>query len=185
MTDAYNLRRAAQVAAYFANREGGAINVLKLAKLLYLAEREHLDLYDEPMFYDRWVSMEHGPVTSITLNYISGNLESTDWSEFISDRDNYSVEANHKSVEPSHYDQLSKADFLLLHSLWDQFGPMTKYEIRDYTHENCPEWEDPDRSSKPIPYERVLKFLRKADTAALASEIEGWQHTSRVLAECR
>ncbi|HCY54240.1 MAG TPA: hypothetical protein DF715_01480 [Oceanicaulis sp.] len=185
MTDAYNLRRAAQVAAYFANREGGAINVLKLAKLLYLAEREHLDRYDEPMFYDRWVSMEHGPVTSITLNLINGLTESDDWSQFITDRANHEVAATQPQLALERYDQLSKADIAILDSLWAQFGHMDRFELRDYTHENCPEWEDPDRSSKPIPYERVLKFLRKADTAALASEIEGWQHTSRVLAECR
>lgn len=185
MSDAYNPRRAAQVAAYFADREGGTISVLKLVKLLYLAEREYLDRYDEPMFYDRWVSMEHGPVTSITLNLINGLMESDDWSQFITDRANYEVATVKQGLPRTEYDQLSKADFALLDDLWGRFGAMGKFEIRDYTHNHCPEWEDPDRSSKPIPYERVLKFLGKSDTAALASEIEGWQHTSRVLSECR
>ncbi|CAH1681162.1 hypothetical protein BOSEA31B_15139 [Hyphomicrobiales bacterium] len=35
-------RKAAHVTAYFAIREGGTIDALKLAKLLYLAERAYL-----------------------------------------------------------------------------------------------------------------------------------------------
>src|SRR6478672_1543419 len=34
----YNVRKAAQVTAFFAKKEGGAIEVLKVAKLLYLAD---------------------------------------------------------------------------------------------------------------------------------------------------
>jgi hypothetical protein len=52
----YNVRKAAQVTAFFAKKQGGAIDVLKVAKLLYCSI----------------VSMPHGPVTSMTLNYING-----------------------------------------------------------------------------------------------------------------
>ena len=53
----YKERKAAQTAAFFALRSGGSINILKLAKLLYLAERESMEKFDEPLFYDRLVSM--------------------------------------------------------------------------------------------------------------------------------
>ena len=62
----YKERKAAQVAAYFALKEQGSINVLKLAKLLYLAERESMRLFDEPMFFDRLVSMEQ--LTLVKMN---------------------------------------------------------------------------------------------------------------------
>ena len=185
MSHAYSPRRAAQVAAYFAQCAGGRINVLKLAKLLYLAEREHLAKFDEPMLYDRLVSMDHGPVTSMTLNYISGYLESDDWSEFLTDRDNHEVAAAQPGLAVERYDQLSKADITILDSLWKQFGHMDRFELRDYTHDHCPEWEDPKGSSEPIPYERVLKYLGKKEFSSITEDIGRWNAASRVLAECQ
>jgi hypothetical protein len=48
----YDVGKAAQAAAYFALKSGSSINVLKLCKLLYLAEREFMARYDTPMFYE-------------------------------------------------------------------------------------------------------------------------------------
>lgn len=51
---------------------------------------------------------------------------------------------------------------------------MGKYEIRDYTHDHCPEWTDPNGSSSPIPYEKVFRALGQSkDVAArLSARIE-------------
>ena len=87
----YDARKAAQVAAYFALRANGGINVLKLSKLLYLAEREFMARHDAPMFYDTLVSMPDGPVTSITLNLINGNVEHPEWAKFIASRTDYTI----------------------------------------------------------------------------------------------
>ncbi len=68
----YNARKAAQVAAFFALSEGGKINVLKLVKLIYLADRSAMEAFEAPILNDKFVSMDHGPVNSITLNLING-----------------------------------------------------------------------------------------------------------------
>ena len=39
----YDVKKAAQVAAFFAIEAGGKINILKLTKLMYLADRDHLE----------------------------------------------------------------------------------------------------------------------------------------------
>lgn len=170
----YNVRKAAQVSAFFAKKDGGAINVLKLAKLLYLADREFMDLYDFPILFDNLVSMPHGPVTSLTMNYVNG-LSQEDrgsWDEFISDRAGYRVGLANPNIADDDLDELSDAEIHVLESAWDKFGHMNQFQIRDYTHANCPEWEDPNGSSYPIPYERVLKFLHKERSAEIAREIE-------------
>src|SRR5690348_2087883 len=83
----YNARKAAQVAAFFAKAQGGKINVLKLVKLIYLADRLALETFEYPILEDKFVSMDHGPVNSITLNYVNGMSDDRDeWAEFISDR---------------------------------------------------------------------------------------------------
>lgn len=185
MIPEFEPKRAAQVAAFFAIKEGGSINVLKLAKLLYLAERKHMELYDEPMIYDRLVSMDHGPVTSITLNLVNGNSEHEDWSRYISDRSNYEIGLSTTELNFSDLDDLSRSDINLLEALWQEFGDMNKYQIRDYTHEHCPEWENPHGSSLPIPYERVLKFLGKTSVESIVNDISTWRATREALEACR
>jgi len=170
LTPGYDPLKAAQVAAFFALKQGGEINVLKLAKLLYLTERESMARYDAPMFYDRLVSMDHGPVTSITLNLINGLLPHADWSSVIADRSGHMVGIG-PDVSYGTLDRLSRADLRILDDLWERFGAWSQYELRDYTHQQCPEWEDPRGSSDPIPHERVFKFLDKKHPDALAKEV--------------
>lgn len=168
----FNIRKAAQVAAFFARAEGGRINVLKLIKLIYLADRKHLEDFDWPILNDKYVSMAHGPVNSIAFDYINGcQLERDSWELFVTDRDHYDVGVAREDISDDELDELSKAELKTLNQVWGEFGGMTKYQIRDWTHDNLPEWEDPEGSSSPIPYERILKFLGKAHAAELDAEL--------------
>src|SRR5258706_12187035 len=102
----FNTRKAAQVVAYFAVKQGGNIDVLKVAKLLYLADRHFMDKYDVPILHDRMVSMDHGPVTSTTLNLINGMFgDLPEWREFVAGRAGYRVGAARK-VTPEALDEL-------------------------------------------------------------------------------
>lgn len=178
----YRTRKAAQVAAFFAIKQGGAINVLKLAKLLYLGDREHLFRYDMPILFDQFVSMDHGPVTSTTLNFVNGYLEDgANWDTFISDRAGYNVGVVSGDLTIADLDELSDAEIGTLEHVWGQFGRMDRFTLRDWTHDNCSEWEDPKGSSSSIPYERVLKFLGKDHSAEIAEEIESLRAIDKVL----
>ena len=50
-----------------------------------------LTRFDAFMLNDKLVSMDNGPVNSITLNMINGLSEAEGWDEFISDRENHLV----------------------------------------------------------------------------------------------
>lgn len=168
----YNSRKAAQVTAFFARKQGGTIQVLKLAKLLYLADREAMTRYDYPILFDQLVSMPHGPATSTTLNYINGLVEDRDdWDSYVVAREGNNVGVVDAELNLDLLDELSDAEAEVLESVWVQFGHMTSWQLRNYTHEHCHEWEDPHGSSNPIPYERVLKFLGKEHSADIAQEI--------------
>lgn len=167
----FNVRKAAQIAAFFAREEGGAINVLKLTKLVYIADRCNMEQYDFPISGDNFVSMDHGPVNSITYNYINGMEGQRDgWSEFIQDRDGYRVGLVREFADDD-LDELSRAELETLKLVWANFGGMDQYQVRDWTHRNCPEWEDPHGSSAPIPFERVLGNLNKANAREIAEDI--------------
>ena len=158
---AYSEKRAAQTAAFFISRAGGTIELLKLMKLMYLAERESLARYGEPITGDVLVSMKHGPVLSKTLDHINGFIDSEEggWESWISARAGHQL-----GLQPAHnptdqLTQLSDADMEVLGFIWDKFGQYSKYKLRDITHKICTEWEDPGDTSQLIPYSRVLNCV--------------------------
>ncbi len=179
----FKVRKAAQVAAYFAKAEGGSINVLKLVKLIYLADREFLERYDATILNDRFVSMNHGPVNSMTYDYIKGCEEDRDnWEEFINDRTGHRVGLARENITEDDLGELSDAELAVLADVWRRFGHMNGFEIREWTHDNCPEWEDPNGSSQSIPFARVLSHLGKSNVRELAAGIEAERTLDRLFA---
>jgi uncharacterized phage-associated protein len=171
----FNEKKAAEAAAYFLYRAGGPLSILKLTKLLYLAERRSYEKFGEPMIGDRPVSMNHGPVLSTTLNHMNGMLPSVPggWESWIDDRDSHLLALRNPGALKSPRDllELSDADIEVLSETWKRFGAMDQWKLRDWTHDNCPEWRDPEGSSVPIGPEELfdaLKFSPQQREAVLA-----------------
>lgn len=152
----FDERRAAQMAAYFLDKAGGKMPLLKLMKLMYLADRESLRQYGYPITFDAINSMDHGPVLSRSYDLAKGAVESNveGWDHWISDRENHDVSLNRACNRDALLD-LSDVEVAVLATVWRNFGHMTKWQIRDYTH-TLPEWRDPEGSSLPIAFENVL-----------------------------
>lgn len=180
-----NERKVTQMAAYFLHKRGGRMSHLKLMKLLYLADRESLRLYGFSISGDCLVSMPHGPVLSMTLNLMDGDIESRldGWESLIATKENHEL-ALKTELQADTLDELSKADTDVLEIIWQQFGKLSRWQIRDYTHHHCPEWEDPHGSSNPIRYEKLFQALgRPADEAQrLAEQIAEQQHIDGLFA---
>lgn len=164
----YNERKVAQMPAYLLVEGGKTMPHLKLLKLLYLADRKSMELHGFPISGDCIVAMPHGPVLSMTLNLIDGDVESCEngWESWVSDKANHEVSLK-RAVSSDALDELSMAGKSALEAVWNTFGHMDKWEIRDYTHNHCPEWQDPNGSSRTIPYETVFRALGKPDNVAI------------------
>ena len=65
--------------------------------------------------------------------------------------------------------ELSEAEFDVLDAVWEEFGSLGRWELRDYTHIHCPEWEDLRGSSHPVPYHRVFRVLGRSPQEARES----------------
>ena len=164
MSNLFNERKTAQAAAYLLHRAGGQLPLIKLLKLMYLAERLSLKEYGEPLTGDSLVSMEHGPVLSRTLNQMNGAVVSVEggWDTWVSDRSNHNLVLKDPSMnsDPSRdLLALSDSDLECLASVWEQFGRWDRWDLVKYTHDNCGEWSDPGQSSSPIAYEAVFHAL--------------------------
>lgn len=138
---------------------------IKLMKLLYLADRESIKRYGLPITGDEYYSLPHGPVLSKTLDLANGSAESSQdgWDCWISDKENHEV-AVRREVSRDSLDELTNAEIEVLDCVWKQFGHMTRWEIRDYTHnkQHVPEWEDPKGSASPIPLSRVMRAVGRS-----------------------
>lgn len=164
-------RKATQMAAWLLERTTNRrMKYLKLIKLLYIADREAIRRWAQPLTGDSYYSLPHGPVVSRIQDLITEDpefSESTYWTDYIS-REDYDVILN--SSPP--YTHLSEAEIDLLKEVFDKFGTMSRWHLRDLTH-NYPEWQDPAGSRIPISYEDILKAVgRGAEAEEIAREIE-------------
>lgn len=151
----FRQERATQAAARLLKLRGGRMSYMKLLKLLYLADRKALLEHGRPITFDRYVSMDRGPVLSQTYNLIveeddPGNP--TYWRQFISPPVGWEVELRKDAPTT----ELSRAQERVLDETFVQFGKMSRWELVRVTH-MLPEWTDPRGSAVPIDIDEILR----------------------------
>lgn len=167
--------KTTQAAAQLLRLRGGRMSHLKLIKLLYLLDREALLRWGRPVTYDWYYSMPHGPVLSFTLDLINGGGAAPGgesyWSRYIAERTGHEVQLREGSEAPR--DQLSPAEEALIREVFETYGRMTRWQLRDFSH-TLPEWRDPQGSSVPIDHADILRHagLSAADIAQIREELE-------------
>jgi uncharacterized phage-associated protein len=154
--------KVTQMAAYLLRKRGGRMSYMKLIKLLYLAERQAMAKWGESMSGDKFVSMPHGPVLSETYSLISGETDGC-WNELIKGEANYELSLAH-NIEIDDLDELCLAEMKILDAIFDEFGQMKRWDIRNYTHNYCKEWQDPNGSSFPIKPEEIFRAVGKTES---------------------
>lgn len=165
----FRSRKAAQLCAYFAVESGGTIEKLKLIKLLYLAERRFLSENHHPMLFDEYYSLPHGPICSSALNGIDGIIHGEIWDDYIARNGNVVVAM--KSFSRDELDDVSDAELEVVAGIWRQFGHMTASQLRNYSHDNCPEYTE-TTGRIPISCKQILEAVGEEDAEALANEVD-------------
>ena len=156
----YSEIRAAQMAAYLLLKSDGQMAYIRLLKLLYLAERRAMARWGDSISGDHFVSMPKGPVLSQTYDLIKGDSSDSPWNTLIKGERNYEVSVL-DGIGIDDLDELSKAELDILQITIDEFGHMSSFEIVQFTHDNCSEWQDPQGSSYPISPESVFRAMGK------------------------
>ena len=177
----FRARKAAQICAYFATRAGGQIDKLKLSKLVYLAERRFLEDHHAPMLHDDLYSLEHGPVCSGALGGMEGTGDPAVWDGYIQRHGRDTIVVS-RAVKRADLDHVSQAEFAVLQAIWKRFGNRAPARLRNYTHEQCPEYTEVSRGSEPISYQRLFKVLGAEDADGLAEEVAAARSVDELLA---
>lgn len=161
--------RIAQVAAYLLYQAGGSLEILKLMKLMYLVERRSLEWYGEPITGDTPYSFKDGPVLSTSYDRAKATKPTAEaWSKLVLPRDGNDVALRVAGELPA-TPKLSRANRKVIDDVWAQFGKMSGSQLRRWTHEHCPEYDDPllqHVARLPIDRMRLLKGVGYSDDAA-------------------
>ena len=177
----FRSRKAVQLCAWFAIQNAGTIEKLKLIKLIYLTEREHLSMYEDSMLFDELYSLPHGPICSGTLNGIDGRIHAEIWDSFIARNGNIVVAM--RTFARSDLDDLSDNELQLAQKVWSQFCGMSASQIRNYTHDNCPEYTEISSGRIPIKFEDVLRAVGSDNARFVESEIASLRREEMVLSQ--
>mgnify|MGYP003375497353 CR=1 FL=1 len=158
----FSEERVAQMAAFFLEKRGGRMAYIKLIKLLYHADRAAMGKWGESISGDCFISMSKGPVLSQTYDLICGMESSSDagWNHWIQGETNYEVSLK-KPVTRNDLDELSDAEIEILEGIFKKFGHFKRFDLVQYTHDHCAEWEEPHGSSFPIRPESIFRALGK------------------------
>ena len=165
----FRFGRALQATAHLVKRAGGKDHYLRLLKLLYIADREYLLTYGETITGDRVVAMDHGPVLSTVFDLIKGKAtRSDDWAHHLQtlpeSRMVYLREDPRTGL-------LCRASEKILNDVHEQYGYVSRYQLRDITHD-FPEWKEyfQPKTSTLIPWDAILRLNGKENMVKIAAD---------------
>ncbi len=156
--------KSVEVVRWWVSRHGGSMDRIKLVKLIFLADREHLARHGRPIVGGRYVAMKHGPVSSELLDLVRGKV--------IVEGSGISVNGYQVSVQGTvDEEQLSESDLEVLQEVDDRFGRTDQWRLVDLTH-TMEAWKknypDPESSeSHDLPYEDFFLDLDPGSRAML------------------
>jgi uncharacterized phage-associated protein len=175
----FRARKAAQICAYLALKNDGIIEKLKLIKLVYLSERAFLGEHRTPMLFDELYSLPHGPICSSTLNGINGAVHEDIWSEYVARNGNLVVAI--KKFDRDSLDEISDIEIERLDATWDELGHLTASQLRNFSHDNCPEYTEVETGRIPISYAEVMRALGDDQAEHVEEEIQELRRAESVL----
>jgi uncharacterized phage-associated protein len=160
-----NVRKLAQMAAYFLHRAGGPMEHAKLMKLMYLADREAIDLYGLPISEDDYWATKTGPALALTLNLMGGYEDygsQMEWGEWVSAKENFQVGLRKEGMTGKGLNWLAGEEIAVLKKIYDKFGDWPTQNLIDYAH-GLQEWIDPRGGRLLITFRSILEALGKSE----------------------
>ena len=146
---------------------------LRLLKLLYIADREHLVHSHRPIVGTRIVAMNNGPLHSEIYNLIKGeDARAQIWADHIR-KEGYEVEL----VRDPGLSELSASEVRTLTGVSEKYSSFNDWDLVELTHD-FPEWlknspEESANTSHPISFEDLLVALGlSADKDAILEDAE-------------
>jgi uncharacterized phage-associated protein len=162
----FSLEKLINAIALFWERGLADLTKLKVAKLLYFADKKHLLEYGRPILGDMYVCMDLGPVPSLALLEMNEAINQSEVSS-----DDYSImhrclrvrkpflsKYHHfEGICPCDTSVFSQSELMVLNMVVKEYGGRTAGQLVDITHDEAP-WKIANEkrvrgSRTQIPYE--------------------------------
>lgn len=156
----FNDAKATQAAAFLLKENGGSMDTYCFIKMIYLADREAMRKWAEPITGDEGCSMKLGPVLSKIYDLTKGKELAKNWNAHLSDSDPDANQIELKA-DPGGK-ELSQSEVEILRDIWIRFHKFTFSQMKEYTH-SLPEYDASvieTNTSKPISPESTLRALK-------------------------
>jgi len=151
---------------------------LRLLKLLYIADRQHLQTFQRPIVGTHLVAMKNGPLHSEVYDLVKGeHVDEPLWSEYIR-RDGYEIGL----LKDPGVSELSAVEVRTLTTTSDRYEALSEWDVVEVTH-GFSEWKEsyPDESENTS---RTISFESLIDAIGLQKEkaaiLDDLQETARM-----
>lgn len=174
--------KLAQALAYIASRGVRDLTKLKAMKLLFFADKLHLQRFARPITGDEYYCMQYGPVPTNSLNVVNDLIANDPaepplriLSEYVS-VDYTGAYPILRAARPDiDFDMLSQSDVQVLDEILAAYGNRSAAQLVDESHRNSIyKTADKERTtgSAPMPYE---SFLQGPELAMIRESVRGAQ----------
>jgi len=166
----FNIDKAIAATAYLIDREGGQSDMFPLIKQLYYSDRSALVSWGNSVTGDSLASLKKGPIVSTIYNLMKGigtNNNLIKWNNAIERTPPHTIRIRKQTNQ----DVLSERELEILEKSRLKINSIHG-SIADWLHVNCPEWENPGQSSKPIDPSTILRKEKIPEERILQIESE-------------
>lgn len=134
----FDIGKLVNALAFFSRAGVSGLDQMKIAKLVFLADRVHLLRYGRTITGDSYVCMEHGPVPSTTRDLVNARLADDPDVEFMHEYFDVGRSRTYPELiakrDPD-LDVFSDTDVEVLREVADKFGQRTAWQLRDLAHD--------------------------------------------------
>lgn len=153
-----NYKKCIEIVLYIIDKLNGEVNKYNLMKIVFEADKYHLNNYARPVSGDTYIAMLYGTVPSVIMDFI----DNKHWLLEQIERDSYPFyldKKNHKvqSQTKPNLDLLSESDIEALDTGIEKYGRISFKEVEKLNHEElC--WKTTVEKSinEKIPFELMV-----------------------------
>ncbi|HMZ21120.1 MAG TPA: Panacea domain-containing protein [Blastocatellia bacterium] len=160
----YDRRKAREVILYIANRTLKS-DRFHICKIVYFADRYHLEHYAGLIYGDNYTAMEYGPVPSGLYDIIKQ-------ADLSGDKDIVVTDSGVTALRDADLDELSESDKEALNWAIERYGNMPFKELSKISHDEV--WNAATNNGKeitpnsptravPIPFQRIIESTKNGD----------------------
>jgi uncharacterized phage-associated protein len=156
---------------YVLNKFPEGLDFIKLFKIMYFAQQEHLAKYGRSIFSDSFYALKYGPVPSFTYKAIQvnqGKIEETADLNLIA----HAIVVNNErvsSIGTADKDEFSVSDIKCLDNAINKYKNINSYDLSVLSHDDA--WNEAYTRSQDDPEKNKMTLIDIAKAGKAATDV--------------